>query len=519
MVPAPLPIAPGDLLGEKYRIESVLGRGGMGVVFAAVHVRLEQRVAIKFLLEEAGAHPEMRERFAREARAASKIRSEHVARVLDVGVMGSGVPYTVMEYLEGEDLARTLRRRGALPVTEAVGYLLQACEALAEAHVAGIVHRDLKPANVFLARRADGSVSVKLLDFGISKVVVEGADGGAITHGATILGSPRYMPPEQIRSTRDVDARGDLWSLGATLFELVAGQPAFQADTLPELCVRILEEPAPELEHLVPQAPPGLSGVLHRCLAKERTARYATVAELAAALGPFGPPGCAVSVDRVARIVAAAGPSKPHRPPEAASDQEIERLQDATTMKACEGTSAAGALGEDTAHSVVSSNEPRSQRGKRFGIVPALAMFPTWARAAAILLWLAMMAAGIVVLRRSAKLSANGTPVATSQPTAQRDPASAPPLTAGPASVDSENGPSPAERTAFPATSVAPTAPPLLATEAAVPRGSTPPGALAASAIRRAKERESAREKEPAKAASSSPSSTLPGTEGFGDRK
>ncbi|HEY2518359.1 MAG TPA: serine/threonine-protein kinase, partial [Polyangiaceae bacterium] len=194
----------------------MLGRGGMGVVFAATHLQLEQRVAIKVLLED-GTDPKMRERFAREARAASKIRSEHVAHVLDVGELGSGVPYMVMEYLVGEDLARRVKTRGAVPAVEAVGYVLQACEALAEAHVAGIVHRDLKPANVFLARRADGSIVVKLLDFGVSKVAVRGAEH-VITAGAAVLGSPTYMPPEQIRSARDVDARGDLWSLGVMLF-------------------------------------------------------------------------------------------------------------------------------------------------------------------------------------------------------------------------------------------------------------------------------------------------------------
>jgi hypothetical protein len=325
MVHPTLPIAPGEILAGKYRVESVLGRGGMGIVYAATHVQLEQRVAIKVLVE-GDSDPEMRERFAREARAASKIRSEHVARVLDVGALDSGIPYTVMEYLAGQDLARTLRDRGVLPVTEAVGYVLQACEALAEAHVAGIVHRDLKPANVFLARRADGSIVVKLLDFGISKLVAQGANG-VITNGTTVFGSPAYMPPEQLRSARDVDARGDVWSLGATLFELIAGRPPFRADTLPELCVRILEEPAPELVRLVPDAPPGLSALLQRCLAKERAARVASVAELTAALEPFGPAEGRVSVERVARILGQLG-SAP-----AACDPETAALQDAATVK------------------------------------------------------------------------------------------------------------------------------------------------------------------------------------------
>jgi eukaryotic-like serine/threonine-protein kinase len=327
MVHFSLPVEPGDLVADKYRIELVLGRGGMGVVFAATHIQLEQRVAIKFLVEGASL-PEMRERFAREARAASKIRSEHVARVLDVGALEGGTPYTVMEYLAGEDLSKALRSRGALPVAEAVGYVLQACEALAEAHVAGIVHRDIKPANMFLAQRADGSIALKLLDFGISKVTTPGAHG-VVTQGTAVMGSPTYMPPEQLRSARDVDARGDLWSLGATLFELVAGRPPFRGETLTELCARIIESPAPDLESFLPDAPPGLTAVLHRCLAKDPANRFANVAEVAAALEPFGPIDARVSVERAARVLGAAAAKRPSAP----IDSGTHRLQDAETMR------------------------------------------------------------------------------------------------------------------------------------------------------------------------------------------
>ncbi|HEY2517050.1 MAG TPA: protein kinase [Polyangiaceae bacterium] len=381
----PLPIALGELLAGKYRVDSVLGRGGMGVVLAATHLQLEQRVAIKFLADpgERASLPEMRERFAREARAASKIRSEHVARVLDVGTLDCGTPYTVMEYLAGEDLGKTLRSRGALPVAEAVGYVLQACEALAEAHAAGIVHRDLKPANVFLARRADGSLAVKLLDFGISKVLAPGAHG-AITNRTSMLGSPVYMPPEQIRCARDVDARGDLWSVGATLFELIAGRPPFRAETLPELCVRILEEQAPALELFAPDAPRGLGDVVQRCLAKEPAARFANVAELAAALEPFGPVEARLSVERVARILSAEAWAEPA--PQASSDSETLRLQDAATMKPrVEAIFVAKSQGErppeetpswgETAHSVASSSPPEVRRASRRGAALALGGF------------------------------------------------------------------------------------------------------------------------------------------------
>src|SRR3954465_531507 len=159
----------GQILAGKFRIERVLGQGGMGVVVAATHLQLDQRVALKFLLPEALSNPEAVERFAREARAAVKIKSEHVARVADVGTLESGAPYMVMEYLEGSDLATWLQQRGKLPVEQAIEFVLQACEAIAEAHALGIVHRDLKPANLFVIQRADGVLAVKVLDFGISK--------------------------------------------------------------------------------------------------------------------------------------------------------------------------------------------------------------------------------------------------------------------------------------------------------------------------------------------------------------
>src|SRR6478752_9937760 len=193
----------GQILAGKFRIERVLGQGGMGVVVAATHLQLDERVALKFLLPDALANPEAVERFAREARAAVKIKSEHVARVSDVGTLESGSPYMVMEYLQGEDLASWVRRNGAMPVPDAIEFLLQACEAIAEAHALGIVHRDLKPANLFVTRRVDGSPCIKVLDFGISKLTAAGADQG-ITQTASLLGSPLYMSPEQLAAARDV---------------------------------------------------------------------------------------------------------------------------------------------------------------------------------------------------------------------------------------------------------------------------------------------------------------------------
>src|SRR4051812_29611172 len=206
----------GDVLAGKYRVDKILGAGGMGVVVAAHHVQLDERVAIKFLLPEALGNAEAVARFAREARAAVKIKSEHVARVIDVGTLETGAPYMVMEYLEGGDLSQVLASRGPLPVEEAVEYVLQACEAIAHAHALGIVHRDLKPANLFLIRRPDGTNAIKVLDFGISKVMPgkSASSDNAMTRTRTVMGSPLYMSPEQMASTRDVDGRTDLWALG-----------------------------------------------------------------------------------------------------------------------------------------------------------------------------------------------------------------------------------------------------------------------------------------------------------------
>jgi serine/threonine-protein kinase len=296
------------LLG-KYRIERVLGVGGMGVVVAATHTTLEERVAIKFLLPEALRNPEAVQRFLREARAAVRIKSEHVARVTDVGTLETGAPYMIMEYLDGGDLGVLAQKRGAMPFELAVEYILQACEALAEAHGLGIIHRDLKPSNLFVVTRADGSPSVKVLDFGISKVTGMGASGSdlGMTKTTTIMGSPLYMSPEQMASSRDVDPRTDIWALGAILFELLTGRVPFQADTITQLCAMILQQQAEPLRNHRPDAPEGLQVVIARCLEKDRNRRYANVAELANALAPFAPRRARHSVERVSRVVQASG--------------------------------------------------------------------------------------------------------------------------------------------------------------------------------------------------------------------
>ncbi|MBV9949857.1 MAG: serine/threonine protein kinase, partial [Myxococcales bacterium] len=265
-----MPFGPGTVLAGKYRVERLLGEGGMGWVVVATHLQLEQRVAVKFMrASEATSGSEAVARFLREARAAARIQSDHVARVSDFGTLESGAPYLVMEYLEGQDLEALLGVRGALPVELAADYALQACEGLAEAHAAGIVHRDLKPANLFLARRTNGSIRVKLLDFGISKLAASGAPDAAMTSTQALMGSPLYMAPEQMRSSKNVDARADIWSMGVILYEMLGGRPPFDGETLPAVCARIMTEPPADLRAVRPDLPPTLAAVVMKCLEKQ----------------------------------------------------------------------------------------------------------------------------------------------------------------------------------------------------------------------------------------------------------
>ncbi|WP_437497195.1 serine/threonine-protein kinase [Sorangium sp. So ce1099] len=300
----------GQVLAGKYRVERVIGVGGMGVVVAATHLQLEERVAIKLLLPAAAHSRTLAERFVREARAAVKVKSEHVARVTDVGTLESGTPYMVMEYLSGSDLSDALRTGGPMPPQAAVEYVLQACEALAEAHAAGIVHRDLKPANLFLTRRADGSPCVKVLDFGISKVATGGADP-RITDTKAVMGSPLYMSPEQLKSSRDVDARTDIWALGVILFELLAGEPPFDGATMPQLCVAIMQGVPRPLAAFRADVPPGLEAVVLRCLEKTPERRFRDIGELAEALSPFVAGRARISIERISGISRSSGPPRP----------------------------------------------------------------------------------------------------------------------------------------------------------------------------------------------------------------
>ncbi|HEX3346394.1 MAG TPA: protein kinase [Polyangiaceae bacterium] len=299
----------GDVLAGKYRVDRVLGEGGMGVVVAAHHMQLDERVALKFLREDALDSPEAVDRFVREARAAVKIKSEHVARVIDVGKLENGAPYIVMEYLDGRDLDAWLEERGALPLDQAVEFVLQACEAIAEAHALGIVHRDLKPANLFCVRRADGLLSIKVLDFGISKMTpgVSSKSEHKMTRTNAVLGSPFYMSPEQMRSSRDADPRSDIWSLGVILYQLVTARMPFEAEAMPELVLKIADSSPPSMRTYRPELALAFEAIVMRCLEKERSRRFANVGELAQALYEYGPPRARGSVDRVMRTLETAG--------------------------------------------------------------------------------------------------------------------------------------------------------------------------------------------------------------------
>jgi serine/threonine-protein kinase len=300
----------GDVVGGRYVVERACGRGGLAVVLSAMHAGLDQRVAIKMLLPEWAGDTEVIERFLREGRAATRIRSEHVVRVFDVGKHETGAPYLVLEYLEGHNLDDVLRMWGPLPVPTAVDWVLQAAEAIAEAHSYGIVHRDLKPANLFLTRRADGSACVKVIDFGLSKLTDPRMSGSSakLTRPSDVMGSPHYMAPEQLRATCEADARADLWALGAVLHELLVGKPPFRGETVPEICAMVLTQEPPRLTSLRGSVPPPVESAVLRCLEKDPEARLANAAELARAIAPFGTSVARTSSARIERLLDGGGP-------------------------------------------------------------------------------------------------------------------------------------------------------------------------------------------------------------------
>lgn len=329
-----VPFKVGSILANKYRVDRVLGSGGMGYVLAATHVRLNERVALKLLHPNVRNEAGLSARFLQEARSAAKIRSEHIVRVRDVDALEDGSPYLVMEYLEGRDLEGLVRLHGPLPIPIAAEYMMQVCVALAEAHWAGVVHRDMKPANIFLTQRSDGTPLIKVLDFGISKVIA-GEDGSVdLTRTAEIRGSPLFMSPEQMRRPREVDGRSDLWSVGVTLFYLLTGTCPFLSENALELCLTILQDEPVPLRRKRPDAPHALEHVIGRCLQKNPADRYANAGELSMALSVFAAPEAQAFADRAVRISSGGGVTARGRLPsvaDSAPDSRVSMMPGAAT--------------------------------------------------------------------------------------------------------------------------------------------------------------------------------------------
>jgi eukaryotic-like serine/threonine-protein kinase len=270
-------VGAGLLVGHNVRLKRVLGRGGMGSVWVAMHEALQTEVAVKFISPEIATNPEAVARFKREATAAAQLRSPHVVQVFDHGVTAEGVPFIVMELLEGEDLATRIGRFGRLAVADVVSIVSQACKALGRAHARGIVHRDIKPENIFLVD-TEGESFVKLLDFGIAKR--EDAGLGMTTTG-TMVGTPYFMSPEQVMSARDVDLRCDLWSLAVVAYNALTGRVPFFAETLGGLCVVIHAGKFLPVTSDHPDLPAALDAWFKRALARDPAARFASAKELA----------------------------------------------------------------------------------------------------------------------------------------------------------------------------------------------------------------------------------------------
>ncbi len=293
-----LSVAVGDVIANKYRVDSVLGRGGMGVVLAATHLTLDERVALKMLRAALLADGDAVARFLREARAASKLKCPHVARVVDVDTLPGGAPYIVMEYLDGKDLADVLAAEAPLAISDAVTWVLEACEAVAEAHALRIVHRDLKPRNLFRSIGVDGKPVIKVLDFGVSRILDDAVMArGVETSASMIVGTPAYMAPEQHESARKADERSDIWALGVILFELLTGKRPFHGDSPVVVYATIVTAGTPSPRDARPEIPEGLANVVVRCLARDPVHRFQSAVELAAALSPF-----AADVGAAARV-------------------------------------------------------------------------------------------------------------------------------------------------------------------------------------------------------------------------
>jgi eukaryotic-like serine/threonine-protein kinase len=298
------------LLG-KYRVESIIGEGGMGGVLKAWHIDLDEPVAIKVLLPEMMEREEIVQRFMREAKAAVKLKGEHVARVLDVGKLEGdvdgrleGTPYIVMEFLDGADLNAIIKHHGPQEPAMAVDLMLQACQAIAEAHSLGIIHRDIKASNFFVTQPEGQAPHLKVLDFGIATTPKGTSD---LTDGSSVIGTPSYMAPEQMRSSRLADARSDIWSLGVVLYEMLEGERPFRSEAYSDLCLKVgMDPPEPMVQ---PNVPDAMRAIVMKCLEKPVERRYQSAAELAFDLLPFAsdPVLARASVEQTARLLSRRG--------------------------------------------------------------------------------------------------------------------------------------------------------------------------------------------------------------------
>ncbi len=434
---------PGDRIAGKYRVEHMLGAGGMGCVLAAEHLVLKTRVAIKLLLPQAAEIPGATERFLREAQAAAGLRSEHVARVLDVGSTEAGAPFLVMEHLTGQDLRTMIRERGPLPVGEVVEFVLQTCDAVLEAHARGIIHRDLKPANIFVTTRPNGAPLLKVLDFGLAKVL-DPARGEApeesITHSGMVVGSPHYMSPEQFRSLRNADVRSDIWAMGVIMYEMATGKRPFTGEGMSGVMMAVVtEEPTPP-RALRPDLPEPLEALILRCLDKTPDNRPQWMAEIVAALESLalaGPSSGTFASPSSARRAADADIASEPAPRPTPGPEEVEpraapaltamvpgpgvlppapgrstwRMVDSSPEEIAAiravigepGTAGAPTTGSDPGPPSTSSRSEKTGRGSRRWLAAGLAAGTL----------VAALGGGLVVLRSSTEADARGPTAAT----------------------------------------------------------------------------------------------------------
>jgi serine/threonine-protein kinase len=357
----------GEVIAGHFLVERTLGVGGMGGVFAARDLQLNRRVAVKVMLPHLTSSKEFAGRFMREAKAASSLESEHVARVFDVGYGADGAPFMVMELLEGKDLDHHVRKLGRLEIAQAATWVIEACDAIAEAHRRGIVHRDLKPSNLFVAEQPGHAPRIKVLDFGISKqtTLEAGPESQATQLTATdsTLGSPHYMSPEQLRSSKKVDHRTDIWSIGIILHKILTGHLAFETDSIGAHLIAIATEPPKPLRVHLPGAPVELEAVILRCLQRDLSLRFQNLGQLVLALAPFALPGARGVVDRIVGIVGREASMAPLPPlPAVSGDATITRVVLPPGMAAPAGASQTGG---GTQVLAPGAPEPAGRRARR----------------------------------------------------------------------------------------------------------------------------------------------------------